>query len=115
MTEQGEIPSYESLSADDKQTQMFVSLIYSMHTAGMFQLGKMASPISGKVERDINQARYTIDLLDMLYTKTKGNLSSEEESLLKRFLSELRMNYLDELNKPATEPSAASDSQSAEA
>lgn len=91
----------------DKHSQLFLSLVTSMHVGGMYQLGKVASPISGKVERDLNQAQYTIDLLAMLESKTSGNLSDEERTFLSRVLSELRLNYLDEIKKP--EPEAAPD------
>ena len=84
----------------DKNSQMFLSLVTSMHMGAMYQLGKVASPISGKVERNLQQAQYTIDLLGMLEARTAGNLTQQESEILQRTLSELRMNYLDEVNKP---------------
>lgn len=74
----------------------FVQLLLSLQTGTMIHLGKIASPISGKIERDLAQARATIDLLDALRTKTDGNLSADEKSLLDRALYDLRMNFLDE-------------------
>lgn len=74
----------------------FVQLLLSLQTGTMVHLGKIASPISGKIERDLAQARATIDLLDALRTKTEGNLSSDEKSLLDRALYDLRINFLDE-------------------
>lgn len=94
----------------DKNTQMFLSLVTSMHMGAMYQLGKVASPVTGKVERNLDQAQYTIDLLGMLEERTAGNLSPEESTLLERTLSELRMNYIDEAAKPApaeSEPAQA--------
>ena len=84
----------------DKNSQLFLSLVTSMHVGAMYQLGKTASPISGKVERDLRQAQYTVDLLSMLEEKTSGNLDKAESDFLSRVLSELRMNYLDESQKP---------------
>lgn len=84
----------------DKDTQMFLSLVTSMHMGAMYQLGKVASPMTGKIERNLPQAQYTIDLLGMLEKRTSGNLSPDEASLLNRTLSELRMNYIDESSKP---------------
>lgn len=84
----------------DKDSQLFLSLVTSMQVGAMYQMGKTASPISGRVERDLRQAQYTLDLLSMLESKTRGNLDSSESDYLSRVLSELRMNYLDESQKP---------------
>jgi hypothetical protein len=65
----------------------------------MQHLGKVMSPVTGKVERNLDAARYSIDMLDMLQRKTAGNLTSEEQKLLDHILHELRLNYLDEVGK----------------
>lgn len=78
---------------------IFMSLVFSFQAAAMQQMGKIKNPLTDKIERDLNQARNSIDMLGMLQAKTKGNLSENEEKLLERMLSELRLNYLDELNK----------------
>lgn len=77
----------------------FLQLLWSLQAGAMIQMGKIASPVSGQVERDLIQARATIDLLEALKVKTEGNLASEEQSLLERALYELRMNYVDESAK----------------
>ena len=78
-------------------------------------LGKMANPVSGEVERNLAAARAAIDLLAELETKTEGNRSGDETKMLQGALTELRLNYLDEMKKgdaphqsaPAGEPAAA--------
>ena len=82
----------------------FFQLILSLQMAGMQQMGKIASPITGKVERNLVQAKASIDMLDMLSEKTKNNLSEDEKELLDRILFELRMNYVDESKKPDEKP-----------
>lgn len=85
----------------------FVQLLLSLQTGTMVHLGKIASPISGQLDRDLDQARATIDLLESLRAKTEGNLSPEEKALLDRASYELRMNYVDELareNQPKPQP-----------
>lgn len=57
-------------------------------------LGDMPHPTSRKQAVQLPQAKYLIDLLGMLEEKTKGNLSVEEEKLLKDALYQLRMRYL---------------------
>jgi hypothetical protein len=64
-------------------------------------LGKVAHPMSGEVERDLDGARAAIDLLTELETRTAGNRSDEESKLMQAVLTELRMNYVDEAKKPA--------------
>jgi hypothetical protein len=64
-------------------------------------MGKIPSPFSGELERNLEVSRLTIDTLEAIETRTKGNLSEEEKTVFERILRELRMNYLDELKKPA--------------
>jgi hypothetical protein len=73
--------------------------VLSVQAAAMQHLGKVMSPMTGKVERNLDAARYSIDMLDMLQRKTAGNLTSEEQKLLDHVLHELRLNYLDEVGK----------------
>ena len=77
----------------------FFQLVISLQIATMQYLGKVTSPLSGKIERNLDQAKSSIDLLEMLEQKTKNNLSSEEEKFLSKVLFELRLNYLDEMKK----------------
>ena len=66
-------------------------------------LGKVAHPVTGNVERDLGAARQMIDLLAELETRTEGNRSPDETRLLRGALTELRLNYLEEMKKPAEE------------
>jgi hypothetical protein len=89
---------------DEKKEQpetdvLFLQLVASFQSAAMIQLGKLANPATGKVERNLDQARHSIDLLTMLKEKTRGNLSDSERQLLDKFTFELQMNYLDETRR----------------
>lgn len=75
-------------------------LILSLQMGAMQQMGKIASPLTGKVERDLMMAQASIDMLSMLQEKMKGNLTDEEDKFLGHVLYELRMNYVDEAKKP---------------
>ena len=83
----------------DKQDIHFYQLLISLHAAAMQQMGKVVSPITGKVERDLSQAKNTIDLLEMIQRKTEGNLDEDEKKLAEDILYGLRMNYVDEIKK----------------
>jgi hypothetical protein len=87
----------------DNYDVYFYQLVISLHGAAMQQMGKVASPLTGKIERDLTQARVTIDMLDMIKRKTGGNLSEDETKLLDHVLYELRMNFVEEAKK-GTEP-----------
>jgi hypothetical protein len=69
------------------------------NTSAMQGLGKMADP-TGKVSRNLEYVSQTIDLMEMLKDKTKGNVSEDIEKELDGMLSELRLNYVDEKEKP---------------
>ncbi|NIM19020.1 MAG: DUF1844 domain-containing protein [Candidatus Latescibacteria bacterium] len=78
---------------------LFIHLVTMFHVAAMQQLGKVMNPVTQKIERDLDQAKFAIDTLDMVKEKTKGNLSKEEEDFLNKTLFELHMNYLDEISR----------------
>lgn len=77
----------------------FYQMVISLQSQAWQSLGKVASPMTGKIERNMEQAKFSIDMLEMFQRKTKGNLSDEEAKLLEHALYELRMNYLDEASK----------------
>lgn len=91
--------------------QYLFQLVLSLQMAAMQNMGKIMSPITGKIERNLEQARVSIDMLGMLADKTKGNLNNEENKFLSNILHELRLNFTDESSKP--EP-ATKDEQAAE-
>ena len=82
--------------------QLFLQLVLSMQASAMQQMGKIASPFTGKVERDLKAAQFSIDVVEMLEKKMKGNLSDEEAKIISHVLYELRLNYVDESKKGDT-------------
>jgi hypothetical protein len=91
------------MDANEKQQFLFTQLVLMFHSATMHQLGKIKNPITGTIERDLAAAQDSIDLLDMLKEKTKGNLNEQENRLLGTVIQELKLNYVDEANKPEPE------------
>ena len=83
----------------EKTDQLFMQLIYMFHTSAMQALGKIADP-TGQLNRNLEYASQTIDLMEMLKIKTKGNISEDIETTLEGMLSELKLNYADEKEKP---------------
>ena len=80
-------------------------LITQYEWLGMFLLGKVPDPATGKTQRELPQVREVIRFLEMLETKTRGNLTHGEETELRRVLTLLRLNYVEESRKP--EPAEA--------
>ncbi len=90
-----------------KMDPLLLQLVLSLQAGAMQQMGKIASPIDGKVERDLKAAQFSIDVIDMLEKKMKGNLSDDEARVIGHVLYELRLNYVDEVKKKEPEPQAA--------
>ncbi len=83
----------------ERVNPLFLQLVLSLHSAAMYQMGKTVSPISGKIEKDLAQAKISIDLLTMLQEKTSGNLLGNEKRILDSTVYNLQMNYVDELEQ----------------
>ena len=61
----------------------------------LINLGLFDNPITGKRQVDLEQAKYSIDLLQILQDKMKGNLTDEEDKLMSAILYDLRMRYVE--------------------
>ena len=85
---------------DDKLTQLFYSLIYSFQMQTWMSLGKIKNPITDKVERDLNAAQMTIDIIDMIKEKTANNLNEQECKFIEQVLADLKLNYVHESSRP---------------
>ena len=86
-----------------KEDQLFIHLVNTFVQSAWISLGKVKNPVSDTMERNLDQATYYIDLLDMLQTKMKGNLSEWEEQYIIHSLSELKLNFIDEQKKGSEE------------
>ena len=94
----------------NKEDQLFIHLVNTFVQSAWISLGKVKNPVSDEMERNLDQASYYIDLLDMLQTKMKGNLSEWEEQYILHSLSELKLNFIDEKKKSGAEADTLDDS-----
>lgn len=78
----------------------FLQLILGLQGTAWMLLGKVANPMTGTIEKNLEAAKATIDTLIMLKEKTKGNLTKIEEELLNGALQQLQVNYVEEAKKP---------------
>lgn len=72
----------------------FAGLISMLMTQTLLAMGALVPEGQEKKEPDLELARYHIDILEMLETKTKGNLSEQEAGLLAEALHQVRMLYV---------------------
>ena len=84
---------------DANHNILFMQLIIQNQQIAMMSMGKIKNPVTHKVERNLEHAKIYIDTLDMLLAKTKGNLSEYEEKFLIETLKDLKLNYVDEVDK----------------
>lgn len=79
---------------EDEGDISFSSLLMSLATQALMQLGEMNPPEGSQVPVDPEGAKQTIEIIAMLSRKTKGNLSAEEATLLEEMLHNLRVGYV---------------------
>ena len=88
---------------DEKNTtQLFMQLVMQNQQMAMISLGKVKNPVSDTLDKNLEYAKLSIDTLDMLVQKTKGNLSEYEEKLLAETVNQLKIFYVEELSREAS-------------
>jgi hypothetical protein len=95
-----------------KHDHVLAGLVFSLQAAAMQQLGKIQNPVTGEVERDLDQARGTIDMLEMLKVKCRTDTPDELLRMMDGAVMDLQLNYMDERKKAAraaAEPAAGPD------
>lgn len=73
----------------------FTTFILSVSTAAYMGLGLVPTEEGKSPKVDLELARQNIDLLELIFEKTKGNLTPEESKLLESMLFETRMKFLE--------------------
>ena len=89
-----------SLESKLTEQQLFDQLISSLVHSAWVYLGKIKNPMNDKLEKNVEQASVQIDMLDMLFKRMTGNMSEEEDKYLGHVIRELKMNFVEENNKP---------------
>ena len=84
----------------DIHAALFAHLAVQQANMAMMLLGKTPNPETGQTMRDLEAAKLFIDTLEMLEAKTKGNLSAQEQNLLKQTLMTVRMAFVESSSSP---------------
>ena len=93
----------------------FVEFIL-MHTQNiLFLLGKLPTPDGRAPQVNLEFAKVLVDQLEMIETKTQGNLSPEESEVLKNALANVRLAFVETArgtSNPAPPPIAPASTDS---
>jgi hypothetical protein len=74
----------------------FSTFILSLSTSALHHMGLVPDPETGHTSPpNLVIAQQTIDTLEMLRAKTRGNLDEAEEQLITSLLYELRVRFVD--------------------
>ena len=73
----------------------FSTFILSLGHSALVHLGVAPDLVGAPSEKNIELARQTIDVIELLADKTKGNLSGQEERLMEQLLYDLHSHYLE--------------------
>ncbi len=92
-------------TSPSRQAALFLQLLLGLQQSGMIALGKLMNPLTRQIDKNLEAARDTIDTLAALEARTQGNLESDEARVLGQVLTELRMNYVDEVKKAGQQAS----------
>ncbi len=82
----------------DKDENLFSYIVDTFRSSASISMGKMKNPVTNKTDINLDQAKYYMDLLNMLQRKTKNNLTDYEEQMLINTVSELKMNFIEVKN-----------------
>jgi hypothetical protein len=86
-------------SNPSRQAALFLQLVMGLQQSGMISLGKLVNPMTRGLDKNLEAAR---DIIAALEARTQGRLEPDEQRVLTQVLTDLRMNYLDEVKKSAT-------------
>ena len=76
-------------------TQRFIEFVMMQAQNAALFLGQIPNPQTGQAEVNLEVARMFIDQLAMIQEKTRGNLTSEESTVLRNALSSLQMAFVE--------------------
>lgn len=86
----------EKLSQDER---LFLTLVLNFQTSAWISMGKIKNPLTDSITRNLDESKFAIDVITMLLNKSRGNLSDNEQRFIQKTLTELRLNFIDEVQK----------------
>lgn len=101
--------SYKGAKKEDEGQELppqeiqFLNVIFMFSSAAFQHLGEIPDPVSNEKKVDLEAAKYSIDTIEVLQKKTKGNLTDKESKIIDEVLYNLRMKYLEVCKKEKKE------------
>jgi hypothetical protein len=92
--EPAEAPRPKAKAVKTASGLTFSMFVQSLAQQALMQMGLMPWP-HGQRELALEQARDTIDILELLKAKTEGNLDDEEQQLMDAIVGELKMSFVE--------------------
>lgn len=89
---EGKVPTKDGKCVMPEVT--FPAFVMSLNTSALYHLGEIADPMTGKKVIELDLARHAIDTLTLMQQKTKGNLTSDEEEMLKNILYDIKLRFV---------------------
>ena len=87
-------PPGAAVEPEERPRADLSALCVMLYSDALVSLGQVPDPVTGEAHRDFEQARFAIDLLDVLREKTEGNRSAEESAVIEEILATLRMAFV---------------------
>lgn len=84
----------ESFVMNDEASLSFSSFVLGLASTALIHLGDTPDPETGKAMVNLAGARQTINVLEMLRVKTRGNLTAEEDRLISELLTDVRLRFV---------------------
>jgi hypothetical protein len=72
----------------------FSTLLLSLGSSAILAMGLEKNPHTNKYEKDLDVARFNIDMLKLLQEKTKNNLTKEEQQFMESMVSDLQLKFV---------------------
>ena len=94
---EGKVPDKQGRCVMPEVT--FPAFVMSLNTSALYHLGEIAEPSTGKRIVDLDLAKHAIDTLALIQSKTKGNLSKDEDELLKNILYDIKIRFVKVVKK----------------
>jgi hypothetical protein len=94
---EGKVPDKQGKCVMPEVT--FATFVMSLNTSVLYHLGELRDPDTGRTEVNFDLARHAIDTLVLLEQKTKGNLTRDEEELLKNILYDTKIRFVKVVKK----------------
>ena len=85
----------QTVTNSGEVAQRFIEFVMMQAQHAALFLGQIPNPQSGKAEVNLEMAKMFIDQLAMIQEKTRGNLSSEEGTILRNTLASLQLAYVE--------------------